>query len=510
MLRRRDLLVGLAAVATGCGTPPRAGSRAAPSSARPVAQTPWGVATGDITETSAVVWTRADRDARLGVSWRVARDPSGRIVRAELSPATESTDHTAKARLEGLPPGERILFELDTGASGAFTTPEPADARAPRDVVFAWSGDVNGQGFGIGPTRDMPAFEALCAAEPAFFLHLGDAIYADDPIPPVLHLPGGGTWENVVTEAKSHVAQTLDDYRGAFLYPRLSPLYRAASASIPFFHLWDDHEVRDNWWSGQALDDARYAERSIDVLATRARRAMYEHTPTLRDASAPMYRSFRWGPHLEVFLLDGRSHRTPNQPEPAEERFFGEAQIAWLEDALSRSRATWKVVASDMPISLSIAEPRKGGGLAWDGIASEGRAAEHAAPHGREKEIARLLSTLRARGVDGLVWLGADVHYACIQRLDPARAAFRDFTPFHELVAGPMHAAAFPQKALDPTFGPEVLWSSAGPDTFGSPVDGLQTFGLARVDGRTGAMTVRFVDASGRTLHEHVLTPPRA
>lgn len=509
------MLAFAAAAAAGCG--PRAPDRLPSSTGtgpRPAA--PWGGQSGDVDERGAVVWTRSDRDARLLVSWPRRDAAAAHVTEVVGAHATAASDFTAKARLEGLPADARVAYELElVSASGArservrgtFRTPPRADDRHPRDVVFAWSGDVNGQGFGIGKGADMPAYAALRDAAPDLFLHLGDAIYADDPIERIVRLPDGGTWENdVLTAAKAHVAETLDDFRGAFLYPRHSKLFREAAAEVPVVHVWDDHEVHDNWWPGMILDDERYTERAIDVLAVRARRAMYEHVPTVRDASLPMWRSLRMGVHVEVFLVDGRSQRTPNQPEPAKESFFGDAQVAWLTEAISRSTATWKVVASDMPISLAIAERRRGGGpLASDGIANAGATA---APSGREPEIARLLADLHRRGVRNLVWLGADVHYACAQRLDPARAATKGFSPFHELVAGPMHAGAFPQKPLDETFGPEVLWSNAGPTTMSSPADPTsQTFGLARVEGRSGTMIVRFVDGTGRTLHELRLVP---
>ena len=39
---------------------------------------------------------------------------------------------------------------------------------------------------------------------------------------------------------------------------------------------WDDHETHNNWYPGQILDDARYTERRVDVLAARARQAWQE------------------------------------------------------------------------------------------------------------------------------------------------------------------------------------------------------------------------------------------
>lgn len=493
-MSRRDLLAALGAtLASGCR------SKAAPPAAARIAsarapELRWGVQSGDVTSTRGVVWSRADRPSRLVVEW--SADPRFVGARRILGPiANEATDFTARLALGDLPPGTRIhyraAFEADglsEWTAGSFATaPDDDDSR---DVVFAWSGDTNGQGWGIDDARGgMPAYAALLDRAPDFFVHCGDRIYADDPIPASIALPDGGKWQNLVIARKDHEAQTLEDFRGAFLYARASAQVRALSAAVPLFALWDDHEVRNNWWPGQSPE--------IDRLAANARRAMFEHTPTALDPGAPMYRSVKWGPLLEVFLLDGRSHRSQNYPLPADTaRFLGDAQLAWLEQALVASKATWRVVACDMPIGLVVSEPDGAGGEAYDGFANV-----DGPPRERELELARLFTTLKKKRVQNVVWLTADVHYAAAHRYEPARAAYKDFDAFWEFVAGPMHATAFPRKRLDDTFGPQVVYASGGPDTFGSPATGAQYFGIVRIDGKSRALTVTLVDSRGRDLH---------
>lgn len=480
----------------------------APSGGRPECR--WGVQSGDVDREGAVVWCRSDRPATLAVEWSL--DPTFlRPVRVVGPRCGAETDFTAKVLLRGLPPGARVHYRARFVAErasdwsiGSLATP-PDDARTVR---FAWSGDTNGQGWGIDPTRGgMPAFATLADARPDFFLHCGDAIYADQIIAPTIALPDGTTWNNLVTPAKSKVAETLDDFRGAHLYPRASEEFRRATATIAHYHVWDDHEVHDNWYPGLVLADERYTERRIDVLAARARQAWTEHTPSRVDPrSGPTYRSFRWGPHVEVFLLDGRAHRTANAPRDREAEpaaFLGDAQARWLEAGLLASKATWKVVVCDMPIGLSIAEYYPPGCAADCARAYDGWANEDGPPRGRERELAGLLSALRRGAVKNVVWLTADVHYAAAVRYDPARAAFHDFDPFWEFVAGPMHAAAFPRGPLDDTFGPEVTFATAE----GSPHAGGTNFGLVAVD-PAGTMTVRICDGrTGRALHSRTLLP---
>lgn len=244
----------------------------------------------------------------------------------------------------------------------------------------------------------------------------------------------------------------------------------------------------------------------MSVIAEHAKRAMLEHWPTLVPPSR-MFRSVRWGPLLEVFFLDGRSFRTPNHPVPAAETFLGSAQLAWLEGALAASTATWKVIACDMPIGLVVAETVPG---TPDVDAFDGFANTNGPPSGREIELAKLLAALDARGVRNVVWLTADVHYAAAHRYTPARSGLRGIEPFWEFVAGPMHATSFPRKRFDDTFGPELVYASAGWDTFGSPAIGAQYFGVVRIDGRSRVMTVTLVDGRGRDLHATVLRPARS
>ena len=110
-----------------------------------------------------------------------------------------------------------------------------------------------------------------------------------------------------------------------------------------------------------------------------------------------------------------------------------------------------------------------------------------------------------------MVWITADVHYAAAHHYDPARAAFTEFDPFWEFVAGPIHAGTFGPDELDHTFGPEVKFIGipAGMKQNRPPSDGHQFFGLARIDGETEVMTVSLHDLKGAELFKVSLSPER-
>ncbi len=219
-----------------------------------------------------------------------------------------------------------------------------------------------------------------------------------------------------------------------------------------------------------------------------------------------MYRSVPYGPHAEIFALDLRSYRGANsenrQPAlDASSALFGAAQLAWLKASLAASRATWKVIASDLPIGLVVRD----GPTFYEAFAN----GDPGAPLGRELEVASLLTFIRDRRIRNVVWVTADVHYCAAHHYQPARAVFTDFDPFWEFVAGPLNAGTFPPNELDPTFGPEVTFTGTSAATRPNrpPSAGLQFFGTLTVDARTLAMTVRLCDLSGKPVYSVELPP---
>jgi alkaline phosphatase D len=171
---------------------------------------------------------------------------------------------------------------------------------------------------------------------------------------------------------------------------------------------------------------------------------------------------------------------------------LGAVQRKWLIDGLTHSRATWKIVANDLPLGLVVPD-----GANLEGVAQ----GDGGAPLGRELEFAEVLRTVHQRGVNGVVMLTADVHYTAAHHYDPARAAIGDFTPFWEFVSGPANAGAFGPNVLDATFGPQAVFVHAPPVANTSPLDSAyQHFGEVEIDGRSRALSVRLRDGSGAVL----------
>src|SRR5947209_4083333 len=216
-----------AAQMVGCAASGRTAARTGVpylvTSSRP--QIPCGVASGDVTASSGIVWARCDRPARMSVEY--ATTESLKDARTIAGPdASPDSDFTARADLQGLPADQRIFYRVsfaDLSSPKLVSEPAVGSFRtAPlerRNVRFAWSGDTNGQGFGINPDAGgLRIYESIRSLQPEFFIHNGDTIYADQPIPAERPLVEGGVWKNITTPAKSNVAQTLEDFRGNHQY----------------------------------------------------------------------------------------------------------------------------------------------------------------------------------------------------------------------------------------------------------------------------------------------------
>lgn len=532
-LRNSSATFGLGALGVSAPFIASAGGLAAPaivSSGR--AGLPLGMQLGDPSSDGLVVWARAERKARMIVEY--SRDHDFRHAIRRVGPlATETTDFTARMFLSDLAPGRHYHVRV------AFDNPGDHRGQGPylqgrfrlpalthhHPIRFQWSGDMAGQGWGINPEfGGARIFEAMRQRNPDFFIHSGDTIYADGPIAPEAVAENGRVWKNIVTEEVSKVAETLKEFRGRHRYNMLDHNVRRFAQEVPQIWQWDDHEIVNNWSASKDLSaDARYTEKDVSVLVARGRRAFLENAPMRWYPSLPglwehwesrrqklperVYRHIPYGSLLDVFVVDMRSFRGPNTynlqtSESDETAFLGNQQIDWLVRKLTRSRATWKVIAADMPIGLHVpdgtdaqARPR------WEAIANgnDGRAL------GRELEIARLLTRIKQAGVRNVVWLTADVHYCAAHYYTPEKAAYKNFNPFWEFVSGPLNAGSFGPNALDGTFGPQVVFQKAPPTANMSPFAGFQFFGEVNIDPYTREMTVDLRDIDGKSQFSHTL-----
>lgn len=519
-LQRRDFLRATSALAstTAAGLVLPRGMMGAPAiiaadSARP--QLAHGIQIGDVGPHNAIIWSRSDRPSRMIVEWDTSEAfKNPRKLRGPYALAT--SDYTARLDLVDLPPSEEIFLRVyaqGLDSDRIISAPEIGSFMtgpwAKSDVRFVWGGDTAGQGYGINPDfGGMRIYETMRQRRPHFFIHNGDTIYADGPIQAEVTVEDGKIWRNLVTEEKSKVAESIDEFRGAYRYNLLDENVKRFNAEVPQIWQWDDHEITNNWSDSKVLDD-RYTLKDVPQLIANGTKAFLEYAP-MRPYSAEeserVYRQIPYGPLLDTFVIDMRSYRGPNthnrQELPNDETtFLDREQLHWLKAGLLQSQATWKVIASDMPIGL----------LVRDGTDEEGRprfenmANGDGPPLGRELEMQSLLKFIKHNNIKNVVWLTADVHYCAAHYYDPNKAQFSDFDGFWEFVAGPLNAGSFGPNDMDNTFGPQVVFEKAPPAANYSPLGGFQFFGQVDIDAKDQSMKVSLVDLDGQTVFEKVL-----
>jgi alkaline phosphatase D len=291
---RRTVLAGLAAslAASGCGV------GASPSF-------PLGVATGDVSPNSALLWTKYTRlDALQLRVWPEIGD----VMTAPLRPV-ESVDGFVLVELKDLLPGQwhRFQFESADGEVsplGRFRTALAPDAL--ETVTFGATSCIKA-GHSYAALGHASRREDLDA-----FIFLGDTVYTDG-------------------------AFTLDEYREKWTKGLKGDDYQALRGSTSLVSIWDDHEVRNNW-QGDDVDAQ---------LLDHARRAFLEHQPLRRDPINPdrFWRSLKWGRTAEIFVLDGRSERVRSRGE-----YLSKDQLDWVLTGVNESDAVFKLVINAVPI----------------------------------------------------------------------------------------------------------------------------------------------------------------
>lgn len=469
-----------------------------------------GVAAGDVTSDSVVLWTRTDLPADL----RVRVTDGGE--RHEATARTEADgDLTAHVALDRLSPDTDYTYRFSAGGplrrshtEGRFRTAPAADA----DVLpfFVVGGDVGGQGYCRHAEHGYEVFSRIAGLDPDFFVANGDMIYADSICP----AEGPDGWPNVpgafpsVAEVDWTSAEVREVFDAHWRYNRADPHALRFFARVPVYVQWDDHEVINDFGAAWDRWPHQPDRPGYPRLVAAGRDALFDWNPILRHPDEPerIYRNFRHGRHLELFLLDARSYRSPNSmPDGPGKTVLGAEQRAWLERSVIASDATWKVISSDVPLTLPTGWPEHFGrdGFA-DGVEGEGRAGTPEVT-GAEDELVHLLTAFDAADVENLVVVATDVHFAMSLRWSHDFDGEGDTLTVHELVSGPMNAVSVPAKEPDPSFGPEVLYAEGEMFNFA-------TVRLRRAD--SGAVELVYdvrgaADGEVRPGSELVLAPSR-
>jgi phosphodiesterase/alkaline phosphatase D-like protein len=373
---------------------------------------PNGVAAGEITQTSAVLWVHSTALGTVTFEYADA-DDFGTILGTMTAEVTDGI-LPVKVAVDGLSPATdyfyRVSDSADNVAMGTFRT--AAELGTQNGLRFGVTGDWRGE---LAP---YPSISNVLERELTFFVGMGDTIYSDYPSP----------------DLEKPQCLTLEDYRikhNEGYAERFEVNYWAAIRSnIAFIPTIDDHEVANDFAGGAAPSyDPRFEGYEGEFvneteLYRNGLQAFREFNPIhdlvwqetnnpLTDGKPNLYRYFTYGSDAAVFVLDNRSYRSAPLEAVTDFNNFMET-LTFLTDSFDDSRTmlgmpqlnalirdlmqahedgiTWKFVMMPEPIQ------NLGFAVAQDRF--EGYAAERSA----------ILKFIADNEIKNVVFVAADIH----------------------------------------------------------------------------------------------------
>lgn len=442
-------LDGPAALAAAVPAPPTVAPEGNAMRAAAEAAFPNGVAAGDVSQDSAILWARLASPGAVTFEW--GPDPSFRVISGHQTIGVTDPAIPAKADIGGLTAGTTYHYRaIGPGGAylaGKFRTPAAPGQNPGRGLRFGVSGDWSQD---LAP---YPSIRNIPDRDLDFFVAFGDTIYADEPSPKL------ASPARTLPEFRIKYEESLTVRHGHNFWP-------AARASTPFFAMIDDHEVVNDFAGGaRPSGDPRFQDQPGGYINETpvyrdGIRAFHEYMPirqeTWSEGLEPrftgkprLYRHRTFGRDAALFMVDARSFRDPplhrvlsRNPWDAGTFLFaaawpgrtllGRSQLDRLKADLLAAHAAgivWKFIL--------IPEPIQNLGVLAADDRFEGYAAERT----------ELLAFIHERGIQNVVFVTADFHGTLVNNLTyswlPLTPASR--TRAWEIVTGPV--------AIEPTLG---------------------------------------------------------
>ncbi len=255
------------------------------------------------------------------------KSASANAVSVDWTPVDDSRDFTHQFRLSSLRPGTRYEFVVEgrSSADAAVTaTVRNSFRTAPAENIDAevTFTVVTGQNW---RTRDNPRgqkiYPIMSGLGPSFFVHTGDIVYYDSASP----------WATHIDLARLKWNRTYSQ-----------PFLRDFHNHVPSYFIKDDHDSWQNdCWPTQTNN------RMGQFTWEQGRRVFLEQVPM----GERTYRTIRWGKHLQVWLVEGRDFRSPNDaPDGPDKTIWGSEQNEWFRRTVTESDATFRILISPTPI----------------------------------------------------------------------------------------------------------------------------------------------------------------
>jgi alkaline phosphatase D len=490
-----------------------------------------GIASGDVTDTSAIIWSRVNNQpAQMNVEYDTNANFTNPL--SKTAQANSTTDFTAHAKLDGLKPDTQYYYRVwfmgadidknsyssnnDLSSTsnvseqvevGTFrTAPSSNMTTNSRAISFIWSADLGGQSYCRNADEGgYSIFKSMQSLNPDFFIANGDMIYADWACPaqgPIFFNNTSNqnvTWTNIPGNFKS-IADPLVDWnnitevRSIFMdhwkYNRNDTYFKEFLRNVSMYSQWDDHEIINDfgakwpYWNLFTVNREGYPN-----IINEGRNAFFYYSPldidnsnnndTATDHDKHIYRSFGWGKDLDIFLIDARSYRSHNHladTSDSNKTMLGDEQLQWLKRELSNSNATWKVISSDVPISIPTGS--NASILGRDGWANGNETNNYSYYTGFERELSDLLKLIDEQNMKNIVFITTDVHFPAFIKYNFDLNNDGNTTEVYELISGPLSALrtvsladasrlGLPFPKSDGTFNPSILYEEGNIFNFG-------------------------------------------
>jgi alkaline phosphatase D len=342
-----------------------------------------GVASGEPSANSVLLWTRFVGDADAKLRAEIASDAMfQKLVAGAEVVAAPDRDYTAKVVVKGLAPGRWYYYR--------FVAPDGTRSVVGRTRTLP-TGSIDKFGIGLFSCANLPfgwfnAYAHACERNDLdLIVHVGDYLYeyAIGTYPSV-----GETLAGRVIEP-AHEMVTLADYRLRYASYRLDPDLQKLHQSYPMIPQWDDHELTNDAWVGGAENHQSDKEGDWETRKAIAERVYREWMPVSDDR----FGAYQIGDLATLFKLEtrisGRSAppdleaAVKDKPDLAKalmdfrdgvlrdsaRTLLGLPQEAWLKDRLTQSTKAgtrWQIISQQIVMGEIVAPQQVGQWLPED------------------------------------------------------------------------------------------------------------------------------------------------
>lgn len=345
-----------------------------------------------------LIWVQTTSEAEVKIEYMAEGEAS------KFTPTVKTTakgDYIAKLFPSEVDYGKTYTYKLYIN-----------DIYVPRDyrlefqtqTLWQWRTDPPDFSFAIGscfyanePKDDRPGtpyganyeiFNSILSKDPDFMVWLGDNIYLRTP--------------DFLTER---------GIRHRNRYSRAIKELQPLLGSVHHYATWDDHDYGPN------DADASYANKT---LTEKAFNDYWGNLNTDVAGIGGITSHFLWG-DIEFFMMDDRYHRDPNNKLTPGKAYLGDKQLNWLINALTSSKATFKIVCI--------------GGQTISNAAKF----ENYATYPEERQ--QLINRLHEERISGVIFMSGDRHHTEISRMERPEAY-----PLIDITCSPLTSGTHKQR----------------------------------------------------------------